>query len=684
VPNAIDPYDVPALERALNDSAVRVSTLWIGYISFWLYLIIAAGTVSHRQLFFAGPIKLPFMDIDLSLVGFFLVAPILFVIFHWYVLIQVLLLARTAAAYNDALKHAVPVESDRNRIRQRLANTLLAQSFAGSSDEREGVLGAMLRLMIQLTLVIAPVLLLFIFELRFLPYHSALVTWTHRVLIGTDILILILLWPCIRDGQLSLEWRGIFRTRFGISMAVVAILMASGVLSFPGEFHSNWTRYTNRRIDLGIDLGIAVPSECRPRHILSFILPSNFDRLGLSGELLVDDEIVAKLERAGKAKKQQPHEGTRAGVFRGRDLQCGLLANVDLRRVDLTSSNLTGAQLSGADLGGAVLDGASLQRAYLVGTNLLGASLKSAHLEHAFLFNAQLQGASLRDAELQGADLGYAQLQGASLYMSGLQNSSITNASLLGVGLEYAQLQGADLSHSDLRGAVLDFAELQGASLERANLQGASLYKVQLQGADLRTSQLTLAHMSKTAVWRAKPPKCEDAKLLEIRASASVHIGESDDPEPNRQTFGDKSFGATKDGIEAFVQKLRMPSEEKDKVRAVLLSRLAPLGENASSATEEAWLACATKSASPIEYESRLRAHLIDLACQVHKSGRFVADGVIKHWLHPGELMVGGTQNKLSDAFVVDLARDLLKSQCSNAAEYADELNQLIRAPGSL
>jgi len=48
-------------------------------------------------------VKLPVLNIDLPLWGFFFLAPILFVIFHAYVLIQVILLARTATAYNDAV-----------------------------------------------------------------------------------------------------------------------------------------------------------------------------------------------------------------------------------------------------------------------------------------------------------------------------------------------------------------------------------------------------------------------------------------------------------------------------------------------------------------------------------------------------------------------------------------------------
>jgi hypothetical protein len=37
----LDPCDVEALERALNDSAVRVSTIWVSFLLFGLYLIIA-------------------------------------------------------------------------------------------------------------------------------------------------------------------------------------------------------------------------------------------------------------------------------------------------------------------------------------------------------------------------------------------------------------------------------------------------------------------------------------------------------------------------------------------------------------------------------------------------------------------------------------------------------------------
>jgi hypothetical protein len=141
-----DPFDVEALERSLNGSATRVSTIWITFLGFALYLVIAAGTVTHRQLLLEDPIKLPVLNVDLPLVGFFFLTPILLLVFHTYVLIQILLLGRTAAAYNDVLDRIVRTSSDNAVMRQRLANSLFAQIFAGGPRERRGLLGGLLRI----------------------------------------------------------------------------------------------------------------------------------------------------------------------------------------------------------------------------------------------------------------------------------------------------------------------------------------------------------------------------------------------------------------------------------------------------------------------------------------------------------------------------------------------------------
>jgi hypothetical protein len=206
IANNVDPYDISALERSLNESAVRASTLWITYLLFGLYLIIAAVNVTPRQLFLSEPIKLPVLNIDLPIVGFFFLAPVLFVILHAYVLLQLVLLARTAAVYNDAVNHRILNKTHRDQVRQRLANTLFAQIVAGSSRERGGLLGKLLQLMAWVALVIGPLFILIIFEIKFLPYHSHIMTWFHRLLITVDILAILLLWPGALDGTKDIRW----------------------------------------------------------------------------------------------------------------------------------------------------------------------------------------------------------------------------------------------------------------------------------------------------------------------------------------------------------------------------------------------------------------------------------------------------------------------------------------------
>src|SRR5258708_32305656 len=165
-----DPFDIAALERSLNDSATRVSTIWVSYLIFALYLLIATGTATHRQLFLEEPLKLPALNIDLPFFWFFVLAPILFVLLHLYVLLQVLLLARTAAAYNEIVNRAIESAPENALMRQRLANTLFAQIFAGSPREREGWLGWLLPAMAWITLALAPIYIILAFQIACLSY----------------------------------------------------------------------------------------------------------------------------------------------------------------------------------------------------------------------------------------------------------------------------------------------------------------------------------------------------------------------------------------------------------------------------------------------------------------------------------------------------------------------------------
>jgi uncharacterized protein YjbI with pentapeptide repeats len=475
----IDPFNVEALEKSLNDSATRVSTIWVSFLLFGLYLVTAAGTVTHRQLFLKDPIKLPVLNIDLPFLGFWLLAPTLFVIFHAYVLIQVLLLARTAAAYNEAVDRTVANDTYQSHIRQRLANTLFAQIFAGSPRERLGLLGLVLRLMAWTTLAIAPFFILLTFELKFLPHHSQLVTWVHRLLIAADLFALFLLWPAALDARRSIGSWSVWQYLISFAVIIAWACLCVFMISFPGERHARWLTHDGNAGAIYSDIQLSEIGKCRDSKV-AWLFSDNFDRLYLPRESFVEDDKLSKFDIANRHRALKPHEGERSRNLRYRNLNCGTFKGADLRRADFEGATLIGANLKEAGLHGALLAGARLH----------GASLNKAQLQDASLDRAKLHAASLDEARLQGAFLDGAELQNASLYQALLHEASLDDTNLSGASLYLAELQGASLTVADLRGATLDGAQLQGASLGNSFLEGASLAGAQLQGALLADSYL--------------------------------------------------------------------------------------------------------------------------------------------------------------------------------------------------
>lgn len=70
-PPAPPKIDLTTFQKAVNDAAERVRTLWFTYIALLAYLFVAVGAVTHRDLLLESPVKLPILNVQLPLVGFF-------------------------------------------------------------------------------------------------------------------------------------------------------------------------------------------------------------------------------------------------------------------------------------------------------------------------------------------------------------------------------------------------------------------------------------------------------------------------------------------------------------------------------------------------------------------------------------------------------------------------------------
>jgi hypothetical protein len=101
-------HDLEKVRKSVEDSAAISGTLWFSYLFTLLYIAIAAGAVTHRDLLLENPVSLPFLNVALPLVAFFALAPVLFIIAHAYTLMHFVMLAAKVGAYNAALDEAVP------------------------------------------------------------------------------------------------------------------------------------------------------------------------------------------------------------------------------------------------------------------------------------------------------------------------------------------------------------------------------------------------------------------------------------------------------------------------------------------------------------------------------------------------------------------------------------------------
>jgi hypothetical protein len=76
--------DLEAIKKAVDEAASVGGGLWLSYLFVLFYLALAAGGVTHTDLFLESPVKLPFLNVELALLAFFFLAPILFIIVHAY------------------------------------------------------------------------------------------------------------------------------------------------------------------------------------------------------------------------------------------------------------------------------------------------------------------------------------------------------------------------------------------------------------------------------------------------------------------------------------------------------------------------------------------------------------------------------------------------------------------------
>jgi hypothetical protein len=432
-----------ALADDVNVTSTSARTGWIFFLAIQAYFFIALAGLSHRDLLLGTPVPLPLLQVQIELKGFFLFGPIIFVLVHFGILLQHVMLSRQVRELHRNISNFEGADFFRtHRVRFHLHSYFFTQLIAG--PQRSALFSFFLSLLTWVSFGILPIMLLLHFQSTFLPYHDLQVTWAHRFYLVLQLMILATFTVFIRLPGLG------FVSGFGRTIAerpmsfLVSFLLGGGAVFFsfcvatiPDErldkvMTSIWPEtIASERQHLD---GFEQRQAFAPRQAFvptARLFEAGIDVLsgrpvGLFGRnlIVVDEDMV---------KDGQFDLGSTSINLRKRDLRYGIFDRSDLRQADVTGAILTGASLRGTIIyelkaEQAILRGADLFSAIMIplpgesgplkAINFRGADLRGANLTNATLITtdfrgAQLAGTILTDAQMDGSQREYAEQQGA-------------------------------------------------------------------------------------------------------------------------------------------------------------------------------------------------------------------------------------------------------------------------------
>jgi hypothetical protein len=157
------------------------------------------------------------------------------------------MLTEKAKDYDQALREQIGADNPASdKLRRQLPSNIFIQYLAGPAKLRKSAFGYVLGFVAWTTLAVAPVLLLLMMQLQFLPFHSSFITWTQRIVLMLDLALIWWLWGTIRSGREvagsrgALFWAGrILGLATGVALTIGVILFSTAVATFPGEWQED-------------------------------------------------------------------------------------------------------------------------------------------------------------------------------------------------------------------------------------------------------------------------------------------------------------------------------------------------------------------------------------------------------------------------------------------------------------
>jgi uncharacterized protein YjbI with pentapeptide repeats len=539
-----------AADAAANDA----ESSYLRFALFGLYLAVVVGATTHEELLKGSVVTMPGLGVGLPIMGFYVLVPALFVLMHANLLLQLGLVAGHIRRLRAAIEK-IASDEERELERALLPSSMISRFLFGG---RQGSpFGLVLYLVFVVSLIVLPIGILIFVQIRFLPYHSASVTWWHRGLIFADLAVIWLLWPGIvstsaaqpppelkEAGPLPRRWGEAVRHSLAkareeaqqrnssTAVAVVGRLAAwarNEAARLPRRVRSNPGLFTTSLITvLFVSLIVTIPGSPAPVQ-------------ASSGDPCEDEASADRPEPTAAEPASSPQEQTSQSckrwqfwryferlqlsvspprtdycltylLFEAPTTPLEMRRNLRVRNVKLVLTEPSaadvaklgekqawdqigrGLDLRGRDLRFADFSRSDLRKADLRGADLFGANLAFANLGHA----------TAADVEVSEYD-GCSEALRVAVSVDGnekefcrtrISHAILNNAKLQHVNFWKTSLDHASLKYAELERAALNEADLHGGDLDGARLQGANLFGARLDHASLKEARLDGANLS--------------------------------------------------------------------------------------------------------------------------------------------------------------------------------------------
>ncbi len=486
---------IPKVVSAINGSTSINRVLGISFLLFLFYISISIASTTDLMLFLPNSyLTLPVLGIDLPLKGFYIITPIVLLLFHYNLLINLQL-------HCNKLLRIRELTDDKEQflgINPFLVNYLIILA--------PGVRRNILKGITETVAFTLPLLVLCYVLFQFSDYHSISISSFHLCCILLDLYLVYTHTTSIRkvfnlDDQLKANKVSIDHKLLWWVVSQLNKLSKKRIGSKVYGYLKNAAQYQKENL-LGA-LGVLYFTWFLLVATGSFgnlpgywqILEYSFPRITLDQEVLVklsEQQKLIETDWIGLNKEEQFQQySSVAGLdlsnrnFKHIELEGCILINANLEDSDMQFANMQGSVFFGSNVNQCNFSHSDLSYSNL--TNISGSGI----FDFCDLISVDFSMANLKYSKFRYSECSHSTFDSTKLHGTNMTGANLGNTAILNSSFKYATMIGVSFWQANIVKSISESGNFVGCSFKHANIVDCDFIDSSFDGANFESSSIT-------------------------------------------------------------------------------------------------------------------------------------------------------------------------------------------------